>query len=216
MLNYKKPTIWLITVMVIIVVAIIIGISSDPINSEPLVELTKEQIEQVNKAFMPIVIGDDGKDGINPLSHFLTSYYEKPEDIDLAYMLYHFPSEENITEDEFEALKAHDNWPFGEVTTIENMPVPIHRIPANSVDAALKQYMDISLDDVIVKNPDSLIFLDKYNAYYNFTSDFAPGFFTCISGKVQGDTVTLYGKDEILTLKKKDDGYLFISHIKAE
>lgn len=208
----------LIYIIIIILLALILIFNrTNSINMETdKSELTEEQIEKVNKAFQPIIIGDDGTDKLNPLGHFLTSYYEKPENIDLDNMLYQFPTESNIADGEFEALKTHDNWPFGEVTSMENIPVPIHRIPASSVDAALNQYMNISLNDLNTNNFSSLIFLEEYNAFYNFTSDFSPGFFICNSGEIKGDTVVLYGKNAILTLKKLEDRYIFVSHIKAE
>lgn len=218
-LNYKKSAFWMVIMMVILITVIIIGVTFNSTNrviSTDKIELTKEQIAQVNKAFKPIIVGDDGNDMLNPISHFLTSYYENPENIDLAYMLYLFPSEDNITEEEFEALKIHDNWSFGVEITKENMPMPIHRISTSSIDDALELYMDISLNDVNINNSNSLIYLEENNAFYNFTSDFAPGFFICNSGEVQGDTVILYGENAILTLRKIDDRYIFVSHVKGE
>ena len=212
-----NKTFFVVLIMVILVAAIIIGLTTNSIKLEKTAEikLTKEQIAQANEALGPFVNGEDGQQ-VNPLSHFFTSYYEKPEYINLDNMLYIFPSETNITKEEFEALKAHEKWPFGKDAEMDTIPVPIHRISADSVDAALKQYMNISLEDVVEKEPESLIFLEEYNAFYNFTSDFAAGFFKCVSGEIKDDTIILYRENAVLTLRKIDDRYIIVSHIKTK
>ena len=67
----------------------------------------------------------------------------------MAEFLRYYPSEEVVIEEaEFEALKNAENWPFGKDITQHEMPVPIHKFPADVVDEALKQHMGIGLDDL--------------------------------------------------------------------
>lgn len=188
------------------------------VNTEnEVIPLSSEEVEQINKDFEPIIVDANGQDSLNPLSHFVNSYYEKSKDIDLFYLLYHFPSEcDVLDEKEFHRLKLHENFPFPETTTQNTMHVPIHKISARAVDKALKEYMNITLKDLTYITAKNIIYLEEYDAFYNFTSDFSPGFFTCTSGERQGDIIRLFGSEATLTLQKTDDRYIFISHVKAE
>jgi hypothetical protein len=84
------------------------------------------------------------------------------------------------------------------------------------VDEALKKYMNISLEDLTHTTANNIIYLEEYDAFYNFTSDFSPGYFTCTSGERQGDIIRLFGDDATLTLRKIDNKYIFISHVNVE
>ncbi len=177
------------------------------------IPLTAEEVERLNKILEPLLFDDQGNAKVNPLSHFLTSYYDKPENIDLCELLRYFPSGEHaIDEAEFEALKRAQNWPFGADTALESMPVPIHKFPAATVNAALQKYMGITLDDLNGVGAENLAYLDEYDAYYSFTSDFAANTFACTRGERQGDMLRLFGETATLTLNKQGDDYLFISH----
>ena len=201
-------------VAVLLVVFIAVGCTfTGAKNEAETVPLTSEEVEQYNKTFEPLLSDEQGDSSINPLSHFLRSYYDKPENLNLADFLRYYPSDENVTnEAEFEALKAEKSWPFGADATLDNMPVPIHKFSADTVNEVLKKYMDITLDDLSGVGMDELIYLKEYDAYYNFTSDAAYGSFVCTSGEMQGDIIRLYSENAILTLKKQDDGFLFVSH----
>lgn len=182
-------------------------------NDAEIVPLTAEEVEQYNKTFEPLLSDEQGDSGVNPLSHFLRPYYDKPEDLNLADFLRYYPSDEDVTnEAEFEALKAEKNWPFGADMTLGDMPVPIHKFSADTVNEVLKKYMGITLDDLSGAGMDELMYLKEYDAYYNFTSDAAFGSFVCTSGETQGDIIRLYSQDAMLTLKKQGDGFLIVSH----
>lgn len=185
-------------------------------NEAEIVPLTAEEVEQYNKAFEPVLSDGQGGSRINPLSHFLGPYYDKPENLNLADFLRYYPSDEDVTnEAEFEALKAEKSWPFGTDMTLGDMPVPIHKFSADTVNEVLKKYMDIALDDLSGVGMDELIYLEEYDAYYNFTSDYAAGFFICTSGETQGDIIRLYNENATLMLKKHGDSFLFVSHQRA-
>ena len=67
---------------------------------------------------------------------------------------------------------------------------------------------------------DDVLYLEEYDAYYNFTSDFAAGIFSCVRGEVQGSTVRLYagygdGGGAMLTLHEQGGRYLILSHQKT-
>mgnify|MGYP000897548755 CR=1 FL=1 len=178
-----------------------------------IIPLTADELEVYNKAFEPLLSDEQGDSRINPLSHFLRSYYDKPENLNLADFLRYYPSDEDVTnEAEFEALKAEISWPFGADMTLSNMPVPIHKFSADTVNEVLKKYMDITLDDLNGVGMDELVYLKEYDAYYNFTSDAAFNSSVCTSGETQENIIRLYSEDAVLTLKKQGDGFLIVSH----
>ena len=197
--------------------------TTENMNEIEIVPLTTEELEPYNEAFEYKLFDEQGNafdtQG-NPVSvssllnDFLTSYYSQPEDINLTNLLQHFPSDGQVTDEtEFQALKAAEHFPFVDVENLESMFVPIHRIPADSVNEALKKYMGITLDDLNGVGTDDLVYLEAYDAYYNYTSDCGDAFFECVSGEKQGDIVRLYSKGATLTLKLRDDGFWFVSYL---
>jgi beta-lactamase regulating signal transducer with metallopeptidase domain len=214
----KKPKMLVpALIAVLLVMAVAVGCTfTGAKNEAEIVPLTADEVDQYNKAFEPLLFDKQGNPSVNPLSHFLTSHYDRPEDINLAELLRYFPPEGDVTDEaELEALKAEENWPFDADVTLGGMPVPIHRFPAGMVNGVLLKHMDVALDDLSGVGMDELIYLEEYDAYYNFTSDFAAGMFICKSGETQGDIVRLYGGAATLTLKKHGDSFLFVSHQRA-
>lgn len=182
-------------------------------DASPAVPLTAEEIAAYNKTFEQLLFDEAGNATVNPLSHFFTSYYSRPEDINMTEFLRYFPSEELSGDTEFAALKASKNWPFDTDVTLSEMPLPIHKIPADTVNEVLRKYMAITLGDLSGVGGQTLLYLKEYDAYYNFTSDFAAGVFVCTAGEKQGDTVHLFGDTATLTLKTNADGFTIVSFL---
>ena len=65
---------------------------------------------------------------------------------------------------------------------------------------------------------EEMLYLEEYDAFYNFTSDYGPGFFTCAGGQITGDTVLLWSEPDFngsrceLTLRKSGENWLIQSH----
>jgi len=216
----KKPKLFIPAVIAaVLVAAVAVGCTFTGAKTEDaqIVPLSADALAQYNETFEPLLFDGQGNATVNPLSHFLTSYYNRPEDIDLSEFLRYFsPSEDVTNEAEFEALKAVENWPFGADVTLEGMPVPIHRFPVDTVNYALEKYTGITLDDLSGVGMDELIYLKEYDAYYNFTSDAGAGIFVCTSGEMQGDIIRLYGENATLTLKMQGDGFWIVSHQRTD
>jgi hypothetical protein len=217
----KKPkTLLSVLIAVLLVVAVAVGCTFTGANDKEevpesgIIPLTEEEVEQVNKAFEPLLFDDDGNNtGVNPISHFFKCYYVRPEDINLAEFLRYFPSETVTDEAELNAIKADKNFPFGAEAALN---VPVHKITAESVNEMLQRYTGITLDDLSGIGAEDLLYLEEYDAYYNFTSDFAAGTFRCTHGEREGDIVRLFYNDQILlTLKKQGNDYLIVSHQKV-
>lgn len=206
-------------IAVVLVAAVAVGCTfTGATRASEVVPLTTEELEQYNKAFEPLLYDEQGNPiGVNPVGQFLTSYYSKPEDLNLTEFLRYFPSDGDVTDEaEFESLKAVENWPFGADATLGDMPVPVHKFSAETVNTALKEYMGITLDDLSGVGSDELVYLKDYDAYYNFTSDAGFGSFVCTSGERQGDIVRLFGENAILTLKTEGGGFLIASHQRVD
>ena len=192
------------------------------------VELTAYEIDQVNKAFsstmkMETIYGTSVEAA--PIASFFTSYYEDPSQIDLREFLRHFSAEgivedwySNVSEEEFDYIRTLDGFLFPEVTSLQDMPVPTHKYPAEIVDAVIFHYTGLNhdgLDDANGKG--DAFYCAKYDAYYNHTSDFGPGYFHCVSGVNYGSVVELYSENSVLVLQQGNDGRYYIhSHLPLE
>ena len=60
--------------------------------------------------------------------------------------------------------------------------VPTHGITRASVDAALERYAGITAAELA--DTSGVPYLEEYDAWYTFTSDFGPGKFLCAGGEV--------------------------------
>ncbi len=192
--------------------------TEEPVPEDPAA-LTAEEIAQVNEAFAPF---DERENGsyMNPVCSFFTSYYERPEDLNLVEFLRYFGLGNGPVEDgpEFEALKAAEGWPF-QADHVDQMPVPIHRYSRADVDAYLEEHASITTADLTTFPASSadLLYLPEYDAFYNFTSDAGPGVFICETGRREGDLLILTGGGEELTLEETEAGrYLFRSFLPLE
>lgn len=192
--------------------------TEEPVPEDPAA-LTAEEIAQVNEAFAPF---DERENGsyMNPVCSFFTSYYERPEDLNLVEFLRYFGLGNGPVEDgpEFEALEAAEGWPF-HVDHLDQMPVPIHKYSRADVDAYLEEHAGITTADLTTFPASSadLLYLPEYDAFYNFTSDAGPGVFICKTGRREGDLLILTGGGEELTLEETEAGrYLFRSFLPLE
>ena len=142
---------------------------------------------------------------IHPASYLLTSYYGNVRNLNFAEFLRYFPQDGSISDEaEFEALKNLDSWPFKQAESIEQMPVPIHKISAASVNEVLRAYGGITAADL--SNTDGVFYLKDYDAYYTYTSDFGFSSFAAESGQQVENYVYLYGNHNdrnrsVLTLR---------------
>ena len=187
--------------------------------SDTVTPLTQEEIDVANEAFATTVEdADTGEIRTSEVSCFFTCYYDKPEKISLSSFLKYFPNGsilENSDEAEFAKLRELPGFLFnnGENTsTVETLPVPVHKYPKQAVSEVPLKYANITADDII--NTDDVLYLEEYDAYYNFTSDFGPGIFVCVGGEKAGDIIRLWsapkdndGSRDVLTIREADGGY---------
>ena len=178
--------------------------------------LTQEEIDRVNDTFSPILFDKQGNPiGTNIWSCFFTSYYADVRDMNFAEFLAYFPGDGSEVDDaEFAVLKEQKDFLFyGEVSSLADMPVPVHRYPVRIINLMLKEYAGITVDDL---DTSDVNYLSEYDAFYNYTSDAGHGMFTCTRGEIDGDIVRLYEEfdygTDVLILKKVENGYHIVSH----
>lgn len=177
--------------------------------------LTDAEIQQANEAFVSTrpVEGKINTITSTEISCFFTSYYDTPEEINFDEFLYVFPSDEVLQagdETEFEAVinLPGSGWDAG--YTLENFPVPVHRYQKKDVSEVLEWFAGVTVDDLM--NTENVLYLEEFDSFYNFTSDFGPGYFQCEGGEIVGDTVRMWaavgeGGYRELTLRKDGDSY---------
>ena len=177
--------------------------------------LTQEEIGTINAAFDPILYDKQGNPmSTNIWSCFFTSYYDDIRDMDFAEFLMYYPGDgSTVDRHEFDALRNQEDFWFKNAESLDNMPVPVHKLSARIVELTLKEYAGITLKDLDTSKVD---YLAEYDAFYNYTSDYAPGIFQCTRGEIDGDLVRLYEETDngtdILTLRKDGDRYLIVAH----
>lgn len=179
--------------------------------------LLEEELAQFNEIYAAQATSTD----FLPVNGFFTSLYDDATELEFAEFLRYYPADgalDSADAAEFEALSKLPGFPwkaedFGlETLTVNDLPTPTHRILRSSVDETLQKYADITTADL--KNTEGVLYLPEYDAYYNFTSDFGPGVFTCVGGKKDGNIIRLWsdthgydGSTEILTLQYEDGNY---------
>lgn len=157
--------------------------------------LSQQELDAYN-AVTDCTIRDESGDitgmDIHPASYLLTSYYGNVRNLNFEEFLRYFPQDGSISDEaEFEALKNLDSWPFKQAESMEQMPVPIHKISAASVNEVLRAYGGITAADL--SNTDGVFYLKDYDAYYTYTSDFGFSSFAAESGQQVENYVYLYG-----------------------
>ena len=181
------------------------------------VSLTQEQIDAVNAVFADYELSTDDTLGHFAVNGFFTSTYEDVRELNLKEFLTYFGEcgEEDISEEEFSQLK--DKWADFKAERLEDFPLPIHRYPASAVEAVLQRFAGIGLADLKdIQEPFSgYTYLESTDAFYNTTSDYGPGYFTCTGGSIDafGEYVQLFGwasrfpGESILRLEKDGENW---------
>lgn len=181
------------------------------------VSLTQEQIDAVNAVFADYELSTDDTLGHFAVNGFFTSTYDDVRELNLKEFLTYFGEcgEEDISEEEFAQLK--DKWADFKAERLEDFPLPIHRYPALAVEAVLQRFAGIGLADLKdIQEPFSgYTYLESTDAFYNTTSDYSPGYFTCTGGSIDafGEYVQLFGwasrfpGESILRLEKDGENW---------
>lgn len=144
--------------------------------------------------------------GYSIANQFLTSLYTRPEDINLFELFYNgttLPG--GISDAEIQAvLDAYpDIWADTDCT----------KLHIKDMDTILEQYTGLHFNETRQRGMENLAYLEQYDAYYHFHGDTnaQPGpVFT--AGFRQGNQVSLYYEDKMVTLVKAGDSWHILSN----
>ncbi|MCH4886142.1 hypothetical protein EZV73_01115 [Acidaminobacter sp. JC074] len=182
--------------------------------------LSEKELESLNELFQPVLTFDT-MSTVNPIGCFFTSFYEEVRDINLSEFLMYYPYGEVPKElEEYDILSKLDNWPFKHVKTLKAMPVPIHRYKKAHVEEVLKSITGVKIDQLSELALKDVLYLEETDAFYNYTSDFGPGWFKCTSGYHEKDRLILEGQaidtEARLTIVKIGDEYYIDSFVEIK
>lgn len=172
-------------------------------------------IREANEAFNATISKNGGAARACELSCFFTSTWHTPEEIDLAEFLRYCPLGEQLldetTEEARAVTEAMGENPFA-VT-------PVWRYPKEAVSALLCKYTGITVEDLL--SLEGVLYLEKYDAFYNCTSDWGPGRFLCTGGERTGNQITLWSEGNgdtarVLTIREENGEYFLVSHLEYE
>lgn len=184
--------------MVPIVLCLCLTLGACGLSAEGPVPLTQAEIDRANDAFAAMV-QEGGTVRAAPWNGFFLSAYDDVTELDFAAFLSYCPGDgylEDADQEEFAALAALPGAFFAEAyasgrwTSPSDLPVPVHRILRSSVDATLEEWAGVTTEDL--QSTDGVLYLEDYDAYYTFTSDFGPGEFLCAGGESDGETARLW------------------------
>lgn len=137
--------------------------------------LTGEEQAYFNSAFFT-------GEGIHLRAQFLTSLYDRPEDIDLYQLLYNGIGEE-INDEDLTALKAHGC----------SLEVDEEKLSTAGIDAFLQQNTGTSLAKSNKRGLDQFLYLEELDAYYHLHGDTnAPTDIFFSYGEREGNLIKLY------------------------
>ena len=153
--------------------------------------LTQEELDSYNAVTNPAIRDESGEIvdfNIQPVSYFFSSYYENVKDLNFEDFISYFPDSGKTSQAEFDALKKLDDWPFKWIESMDDMPVPIHQHTVSSINEVLNRWGGITTEDL---DTTGICYLEEYDAYYTYTSDFNMFYFTAGSGEQVGNYVYL-------------------------
>ena len=102
---------------------------------------------------------------------------------------------------------------YSEMLPLEYEPSPAYLAAYHD---ALERYAGITSANLA--DTSGVPYLEDYDAWYTFTSDFGPGTFVCAGGQVEGDTALLWTADREdgyrteLTLQKDGENWYIRAH----
>ncbi|WP_298030727.1 M56 family metallopeptidase [uncultured Dysosmobacter sp.] len=146
--------------------------------------LTQEELAGFNDRFF----GDEENAGFR--CQFLTSLYEKPEDIDLYELLYNgtgLPEETDEAAIRQAIAAKHPAY--------TDMGIDMTYFSTSVLNTVLERYLDLSLMETSQTGMISFSYLPDYDVYYHFHGDtnaISPALYSFAAGEREGDLVKLY------------------------
>lgn len=178
--------------------------------------LTGDELAYFNEEFF-----NSDAEGMHIHNQFLTSLYERPEDIDL-YELFYCGTGISETMTEVERVLV------GNFDLDGSLICPTDKFSLDAIDTVLLKNTGLTLNETSKTGMEYFQYLPQYESYYHSHGD--TNYFHSVritAGERQGDTIRLYYPDDFarypdydwlcVTLAVQEDGSLwFVSNLPAE
>ena len=185
---------------------------------DPITTLSGDELAWFNEEFFKAAIYEGDTSYINIRNQFLSSHYERPEDIDLYELFYcGTGTDELVSDAELEIV--------GAFYTDGTQVCPTTKMSVSAMDAVLLTYTGLTVAETNKIDLECFPYLEEYDAYYHTYSDtnYRSGV-TITSGEREGDLIHLYYNDSFLgdgwkcvTLQDKgNNNYWFVSNLPSE
>lgn len=194
-------------------------------------DLNTLDLQLFEEIFPPLAynkeLGEEDGD-FSDTNGFFRSFYSEAKGIDLEEFMRYFGRKKWINEEtnkeELEEIARLYKEKTGRALDDQLIFAPPIKYSKSNVDEVLMEYAGITSDDLDQTGFESLLYSSKYEAYYNFTSDFDPGTFSPDEGYIEGDTYTFFehivndseeGFYDVRTIiKRRGDSYIIVSREK--
>ncbi len=182
--------------------------------------LTAQELSQWNERFRGVYTLD-GVGYPSSVNGFFLSDWPDPRDLDLGEFMYYFGwpewmdyfQDDDLTDEELADVYKAVQERSGEEDTAWLDALPCHKIPTSVVNVVLEHYAGITLDDLRCDWRNEELYLEKYDSFYTFSSDFGPGSFSPLYGEREGDILTLWSVDHALRIQETSEGWKMLSHM---
>ncbi len=196
-------------------------------------ELNALDLQLFEEMFSGIVYSKDEEGlekDLSEVNGFFRSFYSEPKEIDLEEFIRYFGIRSWLTEnsdsEELEEIGRLYKEKTGGDLADQLVFTPAVKYNKSDVDKVLMKYADITSDDLDQGSFSDLLYSEKYEAFYNFTSDFGPGMFSPDEGYVDDGKYTFiehnnYDREkgeyyDIQTVfKRVGDDYKILSRMKG-
>ncbi|MDE6221862.1 MAG: hypothetical protein K2G51_15805 [Lachnospiraceae bacterium] len=211
--GWLKRKVWAAACLVLGLIVVpgicLLGITYAADEQRKDVELLSEaEMELLNESFF-----NGGTDNMNNM--LLTSEYIKPEEIDLFCLFYDGISGISgaVSEEETAQLALLDSQaPY----------LDIVKVTPGEMDAFLLEKLGIGLEETQKRGLENFYYLEQYDSFYVIKGDTGFDWCAVTSGSRQLDDTlvleyekTYEGGQWIVTLRKTDSGYQFVSNVRS-
>ena len=205
--------------LVLALAAVVCAVTFTGAKAEERRPLTGDELAYFNEEFFNHDTVDNVV-SVNLHNQFLTSLYERPEDIDLYELFYCGTGiDETMTGEELGQVGDFD--PNGELIC------PVDKMSVETINQVLLENTGLTLEETGQTGLENFQYLPEYDAYYHSHGD--TNYFHGVritAGEREGDTVRLYYPDTsarydsdwlCVTLEAQEDGsYWFVSNQPSE
>lgn len=180
-------------------------------------KLTDGELNQIKMTFKELLPRGKGNEEdlmMNPLCNFFYATYGDTSNINLGDFIWYMGLGEVLKqgnpddEEEFRELKRL-GVPELKGYELGGTITPVQRLKASDVDYVLRTYADLGIKDL--KNKSGVVYSEKYDNYYIFTSDFGLGHFIPENGEIKDENLILEDEKKRLTMAYLDGRWIIRS-----